>query len=103
MTKRHTPARKSNLCVVSENPFGPHQLERCLGSVHAPNTRARGASNTRLPMITFGSCFRSIRNVSATALFLPVHQFELVSIGDRLARSRPPLRPRARLLLLSLQ
>src|SRR6478736_5395684 len=108
MTKRQTPpARKSKLCVVIEKPFWPHQCARCFGSVQASNTRLRGASNRRLPEITFGSCVRSRRNVSATELLLRLHH----SGRDRLkcvdavlsAWGLRPLRSRAGLLLLGLQ
>src|SRR5439155_23194335 len=42
---------------------------RCLGSVHAVHTSARGASNTRVPMIDRGSRSRS-RLFLALTLFL---------------------------------
>src|ERR1700730_13084899 len=108
MMKRQTPpARKSNVCVVSEKPFGPHQCARCFGSVQASNTRLRGASNTRLPEITFGSSVRSRRNVSAMGRLLRLHhsdwdRLKCVDVALSL-RGLAPLRSRARLLLLCLQ
>src|SRR5580692_1453035 len=61
MTKRHTPpGRKSKLCVVVVKPFGPHHCARCLGSVNVAKTRSRGASNSRVPIITRGSVLRSM-------------------------------------------
>src|ERR1700692_2550954 len=60
MTKRQMPpGRMSKLCVVVGKPFGPHHCARCLGSVHTEKTSARGASNSRMPMIDRGSDSRS--------------------------------------------
>src|SRR4249919_2229021 len=72
MTNRHfPPGRRSKLCVVVVNPFGPHHSDKCLGSVNAANTSSRGASNTRVPMIERGSCARS-RLFSSAMLRLPL-------------------------------
>src|SRR5215831_171840 len=66
MTKRQTPpGRKSKLEVVAVKPNGPHHCARCFGSVQAEKTSARGASNSRVPMIDRGSCSRSTRLVAA--------------------------------------
>src|SRR6185437_4070401 len=60
MTKRQIPpGRRSKLMVVVVKPFGPHHCARCSGSVQAANTRSRGASNSRKPMIERGSLSRS--------------------------------------------
>src|SRR5215469_10669390 len=60
MTKRQTPpGRKSKLEVVVVKPNGPHHCARCLGSVQAENTSARGATNSRVPTIARGSRSRS--------------------------------------------
>src|SRR5262245_29218767 len=78
MTKRHTPpGRKSYACVVVVKPFGPHHCARCFGSVHTENTNARGASNTREPMIERGSRSRSILFFTVI-VFLPAW---FVSVG----------------------
>src|ERR1700683_1635297 len=61
MTKRQTPpGRMSKLSVVVVKPLGPHHCARCLGSVNAAYTRSRGASNSRVPIMTRGSLLRSI-------------------------------------------
>src|SRR5262249_55467262 len=66
MTKRQTPpGRKSNLEVVVVKPNGPHHCARCFGLVQAEKTSARGASNSRVPMIDRGSRSRSTRLVAA--------------------------------------
>src|SRR5262245_12072777 len=77
MTKRHTPpGRKSWACVVVVKPFGPHHCARCFGSVHTENTNARGASNTREPMIERGSRSRSILFFTVI-VFYPLGLFRL--------------------------
>src|SRR5580704_17856498 len=61
MTNRQTPpGRKSKLEVVVVKPIGPHHCARCLRSVHAENTRSRGASNARMPTKDRASRSRSI-------------------------------------------
>src|SRR6516165_9203175 len=77
MTKRQTPpGRKSKLCAVVVKPFGPHHCARCFGSVKATNTRSRGASNSRMPMIERGSlsisrlCFAAMSTLLGTNLGL---------------------------------
>src|SRR6516164_1727841 len=66
MTKRQTPpGRKSKLNVVVVKPNGPHHCARCFGSVQAEKTSARGASNSRVPMIDRGSRSRSTLLVAA--------------------------------------
>src|SRR5215472_9310026 len=68
MTKRQTPpGRKSKLEVVVVKPCGPHHCARCFGSVQAEKTSARGALNSRVPMIARGSASRS-RRLNATML-----------------------------------
>src|SRR5271155_2180208 len=94
MTKRHTPpGRKSKLWVVVVKPFGPHHCARCLGSVHAANTKSRGAANSRTPVIERGSLSRSrlfLAAMSAPFMFtllLIVLGFEFLSfrfLGFRL-------------------
>src|ERR1700751_734588 len=66
MTKRQTPppGRKSKLDVVVVKPNGPPHRARCFGSVQAEKTSARGASNSRVPMIDRGSRSRSTRLVA---------------------------------------
>src|SRR5688572_10657444 len=56
MMKFHSPPfLNSKSCVVILNPFGPHHLARCAGSVHTSHTRSRGALTVRV-MITSLSC-----------------------------------------------
>src|ERR1043165_6642689 len=75
MTKRHVPpVLNSKVCVVVVNPFGPHHCARCFGSVNAENTRSRGASKTRVPMIECGSRSRSML-LFAAMIFLPLALF----------------------------
>src|SRR5215470_4489647 len=97
MTKRQTPpGRKSKACVVVVKPFGPHHCARCFGSVHAENTSARGASNTRLPTIERGSCSRSMLLFTAT-WFLP---FVLrLNCPQIVAEPIEPLFPKSAILL----
>src|ERR1700741_2657646 len=65
MTKRQTPpGRKSKLNVVVVKPNRPHHCARCFGSVQAEKTHARGASNSRVPIIDRGSRSRSTRLVA---------------------------------------
>src|SRR4051812_13022439 len=53
MTNRQTPpGLTSILNVVVVNPLGPHQLARCLGSVHSLKTRSRGASKMRVAVMS---------------------------------------------------
>src|SRR6185503_856471 len=67
MTKRQTPpGRMSKALVVVVKPFGPHHCARCLGSVHASNTSARGASSSRTAMMACGSRSRSMLFLAAT-------------------------------------
>src|SRR5215475_3978990 len=49
------PTRKSILQTGAVNPFGPHHCITYFGSVHAFQTNARGASNTRVITIRSGS------------------------------------------------
>src|SRR5437660_77335 len=42
------PGRASHSWTRFVKNFGPHHRARCCGSVHARNTSARGASNTRV-------------------------------------------------------
>src|SRR6516165_324860 len=73
MTKRQTPpGRKSKLEVVVVKPNGPHHCARCLGSVQAEKTSARGASNSRVPTIARGSRSRSTLLVAANFSVLRV-------------------------------
>src|SRR6185503_1554308 len=59
------------------------------GLVQASNTRSRGASNRRWPMMTFGSCFRSrltssntLRSFSlCSAPLLPLLRLQLLQIS----------------------
>src|SRR5882724_223332 len=71
MTKRQTPpGLKSNALVVVRKPSGPHHCARCFGSVHTDQTSSRGASSSRVPIITFGSESRSMLFIAATFLLL---------------------------------
>src|SRR4051794_15330499 len=85
MTKRQMPpGRNSNRLVVVVKPFGPHHCARWFGSVQVENTSARGASNTWVAMIDFGSVVRSSLLFSATLLLLALLRLlalQLVQIG----------------------
>src|SRR5580693_3891293 len=84
MTKRQTPpGRRSKLMVVWVKPFGPHQCAKCFGSVQAANTRSRGASNSRTPMIDRGSLSRS-RLLFAAMFTLLLTQLGFRSFGFRI-------------------
>src|SRR4051812_22522355 len=53
MVNRHTPPGRTSISrVVVVNPSGPHHLAICLASVHAANTRSRGASTVRVMTIS---------------------------------------------------
>src|SRR6476646_511369 len=71
--------RTSKACVVVVNEFGPRHCAGCFGSVLTENTRARGASSTRVPMIERGSCSRSMLFFTAT-LLLPFVLFVLLAL-----------------------
>src|SRR5579872_6439803 len=47
-TRMAPPGRASQSQTGVVNPCGPHHCARCFGSVHILNTRARGASITRV-------------------------------------------------------
>src|ERR1051326_3429725 len=54
MTKRQAPPGRTSIsCSVFVKPFGPHQCTTCCGSVHIRHTSSRGASNTRVAVISF--------------------------------------------------
>src|SRR5437868_1878267 len=105
MTKRHTPpGLKSNALVVVRKPSGPHHCERCFGSVHTDQTNSRGASTSRVPIITFGSESRSILLVAATLLLLLLFRgFRFRRIGLQRAeivlQAVEPLLPEPAILL----
>src|SRR6185436_6545670 len=81
MTKRHTPpGRMSKALVVVVKPFGPHHCDRCLGSVHASNTSARGASSSRTAMIAFGSRSRSMLFLAATLRLLSLLGLQFLEV-----------------------
>src|ERR1039458_575923 len=61
------PGRMSMSQNVVVNPCGPHQRATCSGSVHALNTRARGASMTRVT--------RSSRSVVSAAMLVAATTF----------------------------
>src|SRR5271154_2472224 len=49
MTSRQPPPGRTSMSrLVVVKPRGPHQRTICFGSVHAPKTRSRGASKTRV-------------------------------------------------------
>src|SRR5580704_16753179 len=78
MTKRQTPpGRNSKRDVVVVKPFGPHHCARCFASVHTENTRSRGASNSRMPMIERGSLCRSRLLFTAMSFNLGFRRFGL--------------------------
>src|SRR5579864_2280976 len=78
MTKRQTPpARNSWELVVVRNPVGPHHCARCFGSVHACQTRSRGASSTRVPVIAIGSA-RSMLFLALTRALLGLQDLEII-------------------------
>src|SRR5688572_1551344 len=53
MSKRHCPPTRMSISFVSiANPSGPNHAGNCAGSVQASNTRARGASTTRVMTIS---------------------------------------------------
>src|SRR3990170_3795746 len=79
MTKRQTPpGRNSKACVVVVKPSGPHHCARCFGSLKAANTRSRGASNTRVPIIERGSRSKSMLFLALTFLLLGLQYFEII-------------------------
>src|SRR5215212_161530 len=53
MTNRQAPPGRTSISwIVLVKPFGPHHLTTWCGSVHIRNTRSRGASNSRVAVIS---------------------------------------------------
>src|SRR5262249_17508278 len=68
------PTRTSISQWKMVKPFGPHQRATCSGRVHALNTRARGASMTRV--MTSSRCCMSVS--TATSLLLALQLLQVV-------------------------
>src|SRR5882672_5230909 len=86
MTYRHTPPGfTSMLYVVVVNPFGPHHLPTCPGSVHTFHTSLRGASKTRVARISLSP--------TSAVLSLAAAMFRLLcdQVGEALEGFAPPL------------
>src|SRR5262249_10941329 len=53
MTSNQVPPGRTSISrTVFVKPLGPHHFATCVGSVHAANTRLRGASTTRVAVIS---------------------------------------------------
>src|SRR5947209_4702066 len=76
MTKLHLPPGRTSICpMLVRKPLGPHQLTRCLGSVQASKTRARGASRSRVVEIS-----RSLVAVTVLLLVLKFLEVEVEAV-----------------------
>src|SRR5436190_5373492 len=81
MMNCHTPPGRTSISwIVLRKPRGPHHCAMCFGSVHIVQTRSRGASNTRAPMISRSSFAALLAAMSCFLLFLQLLQVFVESI-----------------------
>src|SRR5690349_24923397 len=100
MAKRHTPpTRKSKLWVVVVKPFGPHHCANRFASVKHKKTKSRGASNTRVPSIAFGSLSRSRLLLADIAFLLARLLFFGLQLAQVVVETVEPLFPEAAVAL----
>src|SRR5438874_2616220 len=93
MTNCHTPPGRTSISwIVLRKPRGPHHCAMCFGSVHIVQTRSRGASNTRVPMISRSS-FASFATMSCFLLFLQLLQVFIESIETLFPEAAVVLHP----------
>src|SRR6266571_3434705 len=91
ITKRYAPpGRKSISQPGSVKPFGPHHLPMCSGSVHSFHMSSRGASKTRVRIIS-PACLPSTKFFSEvpTISVQPCSKFFLANAGSFGKVSRP--------------
>src|SRR5256885_19200 len=91
ITKRYAPpGRKSISQPGSVKPFGPHHLRMCSGSVHSFQMSSRGASKTRVRIIS-PACLPSTKFFSEvpTISVQPCAKFFLANAGSFGKVSRP--------------
>src|SRR6266545_6909511 len=68
--------------MVFVKPFGPHHCATCLGSVHASNTRSRGASMTRVVTISGSAVFVASLWLSFKLLLPPRYSARRSKLSD---------------------
>src|SRR5438034_10002027 len=98
MTNCHTPPGRTSISwIVLRKPRGPHHCAMCFGSVHIVQTRSRGASNTRVPMISRCSAATGFAAFFATMscflLFLQLLQVFIESIETLFPEAAVVLHP----------
>src|SRR6266849_6140898 len=67
--------------MVFVKPFGPHHCAMCFGSVHAFHTRSRGASKTRVAVISRSVVLLSTLFLTAVAAMSLLLVFQFGQIG----------------------
>src|SRR5271156_6347598 len=93
MQKRNLPpGLMSMLQKVVVKPCGPHQRATCSGSIHALNTRGRGASMTRVTTscrsVVSAVTVSTARSLAAPTL-LPL-SLQVLQIGFQAIEARVP-------------
>src|SRR5437764_14943579 len=68
------PGRTSICCMVVRKPRGPNHCAMCCGSVHTVHTSSRGASKTRVPVISRSLVSAALATMSFLLLFLQLLQ-----------------------------